>query len=422
MGGNAFNQTLSSAIFPRMSPECYQTLKAALLPYVQPLYELVAVPNEAPGKADHGDIDFVVAHPKPGTSLELVRQALKATHSLLQEGNRTSNFAVSTTAFDHVYRASEHGRDDFETFYQVDVSVCADKGEWERTVFLHSYGDLGMILSVLARAAGLSLSVHGLKLLAPLPTSPPVTFYLSFSLSQILEFFGLSQDRWTEGFATEQEIFEWIASSVLFRPHTVAPADNGHTAGRNGRKVRFMYQNFLAYARDLAHARPAAAQPSVVVSLSEGVARSPIRAGITADDALRFFRKEAEHAALIRSSDIKQHAREVFSGKLLEGWTGMRGLPVKWLMDTARERLEQAHAQTRPEDYRKDVSQTVIFGHDLLGKEPFVVSSWELALWSMSMSEVRSFILQIQDDMTRAGTCERNWEKERSRKAKKQVL
>jgi hypothetical protein len=47
--------------------------------------------------------------------------------------------------------------------YQVDVKVCADRAEWEKIVFFHGYGDLGMILGLIAKNAGIVLSEQGLR-------------------------------------------------------------------------------------------------------------------------------------------------------------------------------------------------------------------------------------------------------------------
>jgi len=41
--------------------------------------------------------------------------------------------------------------------------VCSDQAEWERVVFFHAYGDLGMILGLIARNNGLTLGTGGLK-------------------------------------------------------------------------------------------------------------------------------------------------------------------------------------------------------------------------------------------------------------------
>jgi hypothetical protein len=47
-------------------------------------------------------------------------------------------------------------------FLQVDVHVCEDRNEWDRIMFFHSYGDLGMILGLIAKNNGLKLGSKGL--------------------------------------------------------------------------------------------------------------------------------------------------------------------------------------------------------------------------------------------------------------------
>ena len=69
----------------------------------------------------------------------------------MAEGNVTSNYAVAS---------GEPGK-----FTQVDVRVCKDKDELDRVMFFHSYGDMGMILGIIARANGLRLGVNGLKVI-----------------------------------------------------------------------------------------------------------------------------------------------------------------------------------------------------------------------------------------------------------------
>ena len=38
-----------------------------------------------------------------------------------------------------------------------------DKEEWDKIMFFHSYGDLGMILGLLGKNVGLALGYKGLK-------------------------------------------------------------------------------------------------------------------------------------------------------------------------------------------------------------------------------------------------------------------
>ncbi|KAI0953457.1 hypothetical protein AcW1_007671 [Taiwanofungus camphoratus] len=412
MGGNAFRQTLPDTSFPRISPSVYQALKARLLPLIQSLYGLAVVPAEAPEKIDHGDIDFVVAYPRPGLTHETVKATLKATYSLPQEGNRISNFAVSTSAFELQLDQKQAGmgmmphQEEWKNFYQIDVYVCADEEEWQRVVFLHSYGDLGMILGVLARSAGLSLSTHGLKLARPLPTNPPLTFHLSSSLPKILAFFELSIERWTQGFCTQREIFDWISDCNLFNAHAIADTEVSHPTRKKTLEDRPMYRNFLTYARERSMA------PTTFPSTMSTETLSKFASGtnMTQEDALRFFGKEVEHDTLRHASRVKQHIREVFTGKLVEQWTNTCGLPVRWIMDTARGRIEKECHQDSG-GIAQDGERAQI--------RWFTLAPWEVALFKMSYDEVRTLVLQVRDEMEATGKFDLNWKHEHARKAEK---
>ena len=43
------------------------------------------------------------------------------------------------------------------------MNVCESKAEWDRRLLFSSYGDLGMIMGLIAKNAGLHLSNKGLK-------------------------------------------------------------------------------------------------------------------------------------------------------------------------------------------------------------------------------------------------------------------
>lgn len=166
MGGNAFRQVYPSARFPRFSTTVYDALKARLTPRLQTLYEHVTVPFEAPEKLTHGDLDFLVAVPRTTPSkLEIttvdVKEVLGATLANEMEGNRTSNYALSVGSADLSDLDGPH--DGQESYYQVDVHVCEDKPEMDRVAFFHSYGDLGMIIGLIARHNGLSIGQKGFK-------------------------------------------------------------------------------------------------------------------------------------------------------------------------------------------------------------------------------------------------------------------
>lgn len=147
MGGKAFHQDLPPESLPRLSPLAYNTLKSHLLPRIDALYALVGVPAEAPEKADYGDLDFVVANPHGDVTHEQIKEALGAV--LVKESEVTSNYAVPL--------------DDGSKYCQVDVHVCSDAEDWERVMFFHSYGDLGMIIGAIVRRSGMSAGTKGLR-------------------------------------------------------------------------------------------------------------------------------------------------------------------------------------------------------------------------------------------------------------------
>lgn len=217
---------------------------------------------------------------------------------------------------------------------------------------------------------------------------------------------------------TENDIFDWVATSPSFDSHRIVPSDRSHPRGKKGRDLRSMYQSFLEYARD--RATVASGAPS------SGLEPPAVgRPSSTQDDALRFFGKEAEHAALLRASRIKQHAREIFTGKAVEECSGMRGLPVKWLMDAVRERLVELYERQpgfvpiiaidlRPADEASEPGEQEA--------DPFVLSLWELAMAEMSVADIRSLVVKVKEEMEAAGIFELKWQRETVRKAEKQKL
>ena len=186
MGGNAFKTLLSNATFPRMNPSVYNALKAKCLPILQSLYAHAAVSPEGPGKTSYGDLDIIVTGPREGLTHEQVKDALRATCSVPAEGHRTSNFAVPLGAFEDVAVAHQKAAAasvnavgdamdidaETQTFFQVDVNVCADHAQWERTVFYSSLGDLGFFLGLFAHTAGLSFNIYGMRVRPPFTPSP----------------------------------------------------------------------------------------------------------------------------------------------------------------------------------------------------------------------------------------------------------
>ena len=131
MGGSAFSAGLHPTAFPRIPPAVYSALKARLLPKLLELYTYVGVPREAPEKLSHGDLDFLVAVPKPlhvhNVPHKCIKNAVGAMHVVPMDGNRTSNYAIPVLSDD--WRTYGHAEDEIQfrksaTNQQIYYQVC----------------------------------------------------------------------------------------------------------------------------------------------------------------------------------------------------------------------------------------------------------------------------------------------------------
>ncbi|KDQ62439.1 hypothetical protein JAAARDRAFT_30349 [Jaapia argillacea MUCL 33604] len=342
MGGKAFSQLLPRASFPRMSPSKYQSLKATYLPRLRGLYGLVEVPREAPEKTDHGDLDFIVAFPKEGLEHSEVKAALGASASIPLDGNRTSHFAVP----------AEMGEDEY---IQVDVHVCADKEEWERIVLFHSFGDLGMILGVLAKSGGLQLGTKGLKVHNIFPEeNHPVSFPLSASFEKIMPYFGLSLDTWKQGFSSQKEIFQWVETSRFFEPRRLVKASTFETPNAKERSLedRGMYQSFLVHVREIASQQDVDTWPRLKT-------KAEIR-----DEALTYFDKKEAYERLVHDNWVKARVRATWNGNKVIEWTGLWGLRVRELMQEVERRVGGKEGIAGMED--GEIKKTALEAHETL--------------------------------------------------------
>lgn len=429
MGGNAFKSL--AAAFPRMPPTVYNVLKATLLPPLQPLYAHVLVAPEAPEKADYGDLDIVVSGPRDGLTADDVKAALRATHSVALGGNRISNFAVPVSAFPDVARAwrgaSASGQiigfnpevadatDEIESnvYIQVDVNVCADEAQFERTVFYTSYGDMGLMLGLIAQTAGLSLGIFGLKVcgmlhipqrrastmtdhipfqLAEPIGSPSQTYYLSSSMSDILAFLGLSMERWRRGFATQDEVVQWVATSP-FAASFAARLKSGESKllPKEKGEGRPMRQKFISFLKQ--HEFDTTTDS---VFTSSGDREKKMH------EALRYFGKDKEYAAILDIERAGKRAKVILNGTNVQNWTGANGMPVRYILDEVKVRLAARSSGTEP----------------VVSEE---VPTWQRALLDMSDEEVRELTVTVKEELDAAGKLAFDWRAAKAAKMKKKA-
>jgi len=337
MGGNAFSERLPNAVFPRMSPAFYNSLKARILPRLAALYHLVAVPPEAPGKIDYGDLDIAVCQPKnvrEGIPLSEcvtfaeIEEALGSAHSLPLPGDRTSNFAIpiqpdEVQHFVIDQEAAREGRLDLAQLYiQIDLHFCEDAENWRSHILFQSYGELGMILGRLARTVGLTWTVSGMKLFQYATYIPdPPCIRLTTSHLEIFEFLGLTREDHERGFATAQEVFDWVTTCRFFDPRRLLAS----MKSLKFKGERKMHNEFLDYLGSL---------------IASGWPEKHLDVHAIQDEALAFFGKRKEFDDAVREKYLFREAKKVFSGSLVKEWTGLTYWgDVKTVTDAMRIRV-----------------------------------------------------------------------------------
>ena len=218
MGGRAFPHLhvplLLPAEYERIRDECTKTL--------QQFYAQVVCPAEAPEKADHGDVDFLVSDPIKGFSLERLKHALKVVE---ETGHKPKSFAVPLS-------------DESKTSYaQIDINFCDNTDlQWE--IWMSAYGDLFQIISLLLQPIGLRMTDKGLFLRLKLSTLESSPIFLIKDAAKVREFLGLNEEGYQRGYRTVEELFEWCSRGRFFR----APSTEKKPRGR------WMFDHFLLWA------------------------------------------------------------------------------------------------------------------------------------------------------------------------------
>ena len=192
-------------------------------------------------------------------------------------------------------------------------------------------------------------------------------------------------ERWVAGFTTQLEIFEWVASSPFFDAQRLRPRGTSpNTSRQRARDVRPMFQRFLQF-----------------VQLDDSLHRFS-RPGFTSqeavDKALAHFGRRALYDFLLHVAEVKKHAKTIFTGKLVEEWTGLKGMSVRLVMDEIRRKL--GGTETLP--------VTVSVDNNI---EPVHITlvTWEETLFGMSSDTLRQLVMDTKQEMDMSGKLEFDW-------------
>jgi hypothetical protein len=229
MGGKALGVRLAPLDRAR-----HAEVVAALLPTLRAFYARVAVPATFACKDAFGDVDVLVAAPLGRRPFD---PAVDAGSSAARRNGHVLSFE---------FRG-----------HQVDLLSCGPTAaEFELLEFCAAYGDVGMIVGMMARVLGLRFGFRGLWLAAA--GGRRVT--LSRDLGAILRFLDLDVAAYRAGLADEGAAFAWLSASRRFRPSMFRRRE-GWTADQRDRFVRRpMFRRFVLRCEAEACAEEAGAE------------------------------------------------------------------------------------------------------------------------------------------------------------------
>ena len=224
MGGNALSNTFTErknrADYTRIVTEVRELLE----PFV---YRSADIPAYRE-KESFGDADILII-PKVAEDLRhtFFAKLVKKPNEIVKNGN--------------VYSF------DYQNF-QIDLIVC-DHDNYETSYNYFSYNDLGNLIGRIAHKMGLKYGHHGLSYPIKLSDSESLgDVIISTNQNEILSFFGYSYKRFTQGFNTLEDIFNFVVSSRYFNKDIFDFEELNHTNRTRNRK-RKTYCEFLEWVQ-----------------------------------------------------------------------------------------------------------------------------------------------------------------------------
>lgn len=100
----------------------------------------------------------------------------------------------------------------------------------------------------------------------------------------------------------------------------------------------------------------------------------------------------------------------------------MKGLPVKWVLDVARERLNEQHAREHSAGEGEQLTALARQpGHEAEAAL-LSIAPWEFVLFDMTVEERQQFVVNVKAEMEASGAFEKKWQEEEARKAEKRKM
>ncbi|KAK4659754.1 hypothetical protein QC762_113970 [Podospora pseudocomata] len=240
MGGSAFSDLENPPYTPRMPIDIYEQVKASCYTALEKIFLHVANPVEGPAKADHGDIDILVANERRLTlqdsDEDTTPSPLPTLHTKIREAlGAEFHKAVHNTTNLVVPWPGSNG----QKHIQVDVRICKNEEELNWYLFKHGHGDLWNLLGSTIRPFGLTVDESSLWIRIPEIEKfdrKKAKILLTKSPTAILTFLGISLEPFKSGkpFPTVEALYEYVTTCRYFFVRPASEENDGDGAGLVG--------------------------------------------------------------------------------------------------------------------------------------------------------------------------------------------
>jgi hypothetical protein len=158
-------------------------------------------------------------------------------------------------------------------------------------------------------------------------------------------------ERWKSGFETQQEAFEWLASSRFYVPGQLTDP----VSRAKSRSTRGMYQAFFLW--DNARGNATVESNSLLQGVQETTDKEAVRESVK-QEALIFFGKREEHDGLVQANERRLRLKVIWNGRKVGEWTGGNGRLTGRVMAHMRQTVgEEKISQMTEEELKQHVLQ-----------------------------------------------------------------
>lgn len=300
----------------------FSTAFSARFPYVR----FALIPS-CGDKTSFGDMDVVIAgDAMPDNWHEAVDELFD-----VRESSFKMNKVSSALANDAGYTAKAL-LDRPYSFHidELQIDLCPfETRHFDFALAYLSYGDLGNFMGTVYRSIGVRFGMKGLRV-EPLDAAgnplPNHQVLLTQDHAEALRFAGYDPLRFAAGFASEAEVYRYVASSPYFRPALFLEERPDNAKKRERLRSRPALGRFIAWCEEHREALPNG------IRLSRTEARRRIYA--------HFPRAEADCAEVLCRVKRAVDSKRRFSGKLITEVTGVAGPELGKVAEYLRSHFE----------------------------------------------------------------------------------